>query len=76
METLKETFEAANIKVTSYKQNGTSILCKINMTPGDAKDLCRRTPSGLYINKDLHSRVMNMIVNRLEQTLQEDINDK
>lgn len=75
METLKEKYEAAGIKVTSFKQSGTDILCKINISPGDATDLCKRTPSGLFVNKDLHSRFINMIVNRLEQTLQGENND-
>jgi hypothetical protein len=66
METLREKKTVRGLGVTCFRQSGANILCKINITPGDAKDLCRRTKSGLFKNKEFHERFINMIVTQLE----------
>lgn len=67
MDTLREKQTVRGLGVTAFKQSGTNILCKINITPGDAKDLCQRTKSGLFKNKEFHDRFINMIVTKLEE---------
>ena len=66
MDTLREKREIRGLGVTCFKQNGTNILCKINMTPSDAAQLCNRTKSGLFKNKEFHDRFVNMIVTHLD----------
>ena len=58
--------------VVCYKQSGAQILCKITMTPSDAIELCKRTKSGLFKNKEFHERFLNMIVTKLEQLANEE----
>ena len=67
MDTLREKKEVRGLGVTCFKQNGAQILCKIILTPTDAMDLCNRTKSGLFKNKEFHDRFINMIVTRLDE---------
>ena len=67
MDTLREKKEVRGLGVTCFKQNGAQILCKIILTPSDAMDLCNRTKSGLFKNKEFHDRFINMIVTRLDE---------
>lgn len=66
MDTLREKSEIRGVGVTCYKQSGTSVLIKVLMTPSDAIDLCSRTKSGLFKNKEFHDRFINTIVTRVE----------
>lgn len=67
MDTLREKKEIRGLGVTCFKQNSAQILCKITLMPGDAKELCKRTKSGLFKNKEFHDRFINMIITRLDE---------
>ena len=67
MDTLREKREMRGLGVTCFKQNGAQILCKITLTPSDAQELCKRTKSGLFKNKEFHDMFINMIVTRLDE---------
>ncbi len=69
METLTENKTIKGLNITGYKQSETHILCKILITPSDAKELCNRTKSGLYKNKRFHERFLNMLTTKLEDIL-------
>lgn len=66
MDTLREKKEVRGLSITCFKQSGSNILCKITLTPSDALELCNRTKSGLFKNKEFHDRFINMIVTRLD----------
>jgi len=72
MDTLREKKEIRGLNVTCFKQSGVNIMCKINITPSDADELCERTKSGLFKNKEFHDRFINMIVTRLDTLLREE----
>lgn len=72
METLRDSRPIKGVNITAFKQNGAQILCKILITPGDAIELCKRTKSGLYKNKEFHERFVNMIVTQLDSLIEED----
>ncbi len=67
METLREAKQINGLGITCYKQNGAQIMCKILITPCDAIELCRRTKSGLYKNKEFHEMFMSQLVSKLEE---------
>ena len=66
MDTLREKREIRGLGVTCFKQSETNILCKITLTPSDAIEICKRTKSGLFKNREFHDRFINMIVTRLD----------
>jgi hypothetical protein len=68
-DSLREKKELHGLGMVCFKQNETNILCKINITPSDAKALCSRTKSGLFKNKEFHDRFINMLVTRLDELL-------
>ncbi|MDD4110036.1 MAG: hypothetical protein PHS54_00620 [Clostridia bacterium] len=72
MDTLREKRELRGLSVTCFKQNGTNILCKINLMPNDALSLCDRTKSGLFKNKEFHDRFINMIVTSLDKLIKDE----
>lgn len=72
MDTLREKKEIRGLSVTCFRQSGANILCKVNLTPNDADELCERTKSGLFKNKEFHDRFINMIVTRLDALLREE----
>ena len=67
MDTLREKRIVRGLGVTAFKQGSANILCKITLTRADAIDLCNRTKSGLFKNKEFHDRFINMIVAELEK---------
>lgn len=67
MDTLREKKELKGLGVTCFTQGNANILCKITLTPSDAMELCKRTKSGLFKNKEFHDRFINMIVTRLDK---------
>ena len=56
----------AGVSVVCFEQNGTSILCKIKMTPKYAEELCKKTRSGLYLNKSIHEQFVDNITHELK----------
>jgi hypothetical protein len=66
MDTLRETKEVRGLSVNCFRQGGANILCKISLTPSDALELCDRTKSGLFKNREFHDRFINMIITRLD----------
>ena len=72
MDTLREAKTIPGMSVTCYKQSGAHIMCKIVLSPSDAIELCKRTKSGLFKNKEFHEMFINMLVIKLdEQNAQE-----
>ena len=69
MDTLRETKEINGLSVTCYKQNGAHIMCKVLLSPSDAIELCKRTKSGLFKNKEFHDIFMNMIITKLDELI-------
>lgn len=72
MDTLREKREVRGLSVTCFKQSSAHILCKVLLTPSDAMDLCNRTKSGLFKNKEFHDRFINMIVTRLDDVIKQE----
>jgi len=72
MDELREKREIPGLSVRAIKQSGTHVLCKIQLTKSDAAELCDRTKSGLFKNKEFHDWFVNTIVTELEATLTED----
>jgi hypothetical protein len=71
-DTLRERREIRGLTVTCFRQNEVNILCKIGLTPNDVDELCERTKSGLFKNKEFHDRFINMIVTRLDAVMREE----
>ena len=67
MDTLREKRPIKGLGVTAFKQSGSQILCKVTLTPSDSIELCNRTKSGLFKNKEFHDRFINMIVSALDR---------
>jgi len=67
MDNLCETQEISGLSITCYKQSGAHIMCKILLTPSDAIELCKRTKSGLFKNKEFHEIFVNMLVTKLDE---------
>lgn len=71
MDELREKKEIPGLPISAFKQSGSHILCKILITPSDAEELCKRTKSGLFKNKEFHDRFINAIVTRLDDIIEE-----
>jgi hypothetical protein len=69
MDTLREKKNIRGLGVTAFKQSESHIMCKITLTRTDAIELCNRTKSGLFKNKEFHERFINMIVTQLDTVL-------
>ncbi len=72
MDTLREKRIIKGLNVTAFKQSGSHILCKILLTPSDAMELCNRTKSGLFKNKEFHDRFVNMVITELDKLITEE----
>lgn len=69
MDELREKKTIKGLHVSAFRQSGSHVLCKILLTPSDAIELCNRTKSGLFKNKEFHDRVINMIVTELDKLI-------
>lgn len=67
MDTLREAKPISGLGITCYKQSGTHVMCKIVLSPGDSIELCKRTKSGLYKNKEFHEMFISMLVSKLDE---------
>ena len=74
MDTLREKRQIRGLGVTAFKQSSANILCKVTLTRADAIELCKRTKSGLFKNKEFHDRFINMIVTELDKVEKEEFN--
>ena len=72
MDELRERREIPGLSIRTIKQSGTHLLCKIQLTKSDAAELCSRTKSGLFKNKEFHDWFINTIVTNLEEILEEE----
>ena len=72
MDTLREKRIIKGLNVSAFKQSSSHILCKVLLTPSDAMELCNRTKSGLFKNKEFHDRFINMIVTELDKLIIEE----
>ena len=76
MDTLREKQRVDGLGVIAFKQASANILCKVTLTRADAVELCKRTKSGLFKNKEFHDRFINMIVTELNKVEKESFNAK
>lgn len=72
MDSLREKRKIPGIGVTAFKQGSSNILCKIILTPSDAIELCNRTKSGLFKNKEFHDRFINSIITKLDEIIKQE----
>ena len=56
-----------NIKVDCIKWSEAQTMCRIMITPSDADELCRTTPSGLIINTELRDWLFKQITKSLSK---------
>lgn len=66
-----KTPDISGIKVTAFKQNEALINCKFTLSYADAIDLCKKSASDLYLNRDLHEWFMDKIVENLQKVINE-----
>ena len=72
MDELRELNSVPGLSIKAFKQNESHILCKVIVTISDAKDLCDRTKSGLFKNKEFHDMFINTIVTSLDDVITEE----
>jgi hypothetical protein len=72
MDELRELNSVPGLPIKAYKQSDSHIACKMILTVSDAKDLCNRTRSGLFKNKDFHDMFINTIVTALDNVIEEE----
>ena len=70
MDELRELNSVPGIPIRAYKQSDSHIACKMVLTISDAMDLCNRTRSGLFKNKDFHEMFVNTIITELDKVIE------
>lgn len=66
-----KTQNISGINITAFKQNEALINCRFTLSFSDAMDLCAKTTSGLYLNRDLQEWFIDKIAENLKKVIDE-----